>query len=228
MSQLPMFPLPLQKDRPPSGYEWDKRSVLASQTSTSTAFNTSINQRDIFLGVPRCIVCGAAARKALQRCHIIMKSEPETWETIKKNGYIPSGVKSVEHEPRNGLLMCFYHHNICMYDDYYYFIRYIPESVHHSRDAGARFEPTQPRPDIPDQVDYQDWIVTDGLQDGKGGFQKDAPKEKPSQHQVPAGGRRTLALNNDVITEILAATWASPSWKACEMEGHQHQLDRHG
>ncbi|KAK1223047.1 hypothetical protein PQX77_014083 [Marasmius sp. AFHP31] len=92
------------------------------------------------------------------------------------------------------------------------------------------FEPTQS--DIPDQVDYQDWIVTDGLQDGKGGFQKDAPKEKPSQHQVPtplsippqhgsasSGGRRTLALNNDVIAEILAATRASPSWKACEMEG---------
>jgi hypothetical protein len=32
----------------------------------------------------------------------------------------------------------------------------------------------------------------------------------------PAGGG--LALNNDVISKILAATRAMPTWKACEIE----------
>ncbi|KAL5531711.1 hypothetical protein ACEPAG_4588 [Sanghuangporus baumii] len=32
-------------------------------------------------------------------------------------------------------------------------------------------------------------------------------------------GRRRITLNADVIAEILAATRASPSWKACQMEG---------
>src|ERR1700733_8013654 len=34
-----------------------------------------------------------------------------------------------------------------------------------------------------------------------------------------SSNKRSLALNADVISEILAATRAMPSWKACEVEG---------
>jgi len=52
----------------------------------------------------------------------------------------------------------------------------------------------------------------------------------PAQPQPPNGfttmnvggsssGERALELNENVITDILAATRAMPAWKACEMEG---------
>ena len=34
-----------------------------------------------------------------------------------------------------------------------------------------------------------------------------------------ASTRRVVAMNADVVSDILAATYAIPSWKACQMEG---------
>ena len=46
--------------------------------------------------------------------------------------------------------------------------------------------------------------------------------QQPPQFQTSGGGapsgRRSLALNADVISDILAAMHAMPSWKACKIE----------
>ena len=34
-----------------------------------------------------------------------------------------------------------------------------------------------------------------------------------------ASTRRVVAMNADVVSDILATTYAMPSWKACQMEG---------
>jgi len=66
------FPLPLTPNAPPLGYGWEERDI--SNISTTTAFKTGIDQRDIFLGESRCVVCGGTI--ALEYCHVIMDSEP--------------------------------------------------------------------------------------------------------------------------------------------------------
>lgn len=71
MPELNLFEVPLSY--PPDGYGWDERST--SELSTTTAFRTGLNQRDTFLGVGRCVVCGISNRTALEHCHIIMQSE---------------------------------------------------------------------------------------------------------------------------------------------------------
>lgn len=67
---LPSFSLPLGDL--PSAYAWTERTI--SMRSSSTAFGTGINQRDVFGGVPRCIVCGES--RGLEDCHIIPKADP--------------------------------------------------------------------------------------------------------------------------------------------------------
>ena len=61
MTPLLPFSLPLQ-DQPPAGYGWEGRdfSVLSTE---------AINQRDMFLGRTRCVVCGMTP--LLEGCHIV-------------------------------------------------------------------------------------------------------------------------------------------------------------
>jgi hypothetical protein len=90
--------------------------------------------------------------------------------------------------------------------------------------------------DVPDNLPWQDWVLSDGVFDNiSGSFKREKPPRKPNNNTsaqaqlqfqpmtTSAGGapsgRRTLALNADTITDILAATHAMPSWKACQMEG---------
>jgi len=75
MDPLPPIPLPLQSNGVPDGFGWSERAM--STLSTTTAFNTGINARDLFLGVPRCIVCGITSDAVLEHCHIIWLSEPQ-------------------------------------------------------------------------------------------------------------------------------------------------------
>jgi hypothetical protein len=107
--------------------------------------------------------------------------------------------------------------------------------IHEMRVRG--FHPFEPvSPDIADDVRWQDWISSSGVLRTDGGPHYFEREEPPSDEQedvlgrleledLPANlanapsGTRSLALNNDVIAEILAATRAMPSWKACEMEG---------
>jgi len=76
MTPLPTFGLPLPQREPPIGYGWSDHELLV--LSTTTAFNTRLNQRDRFLGRCRCIICGYSSARILEHCYIIMDSEAHT------------------------------------------------------------------------------------------------------------------------------------------------------
>ena len=81
MAPLPTFGFPLPQRAPPTGYDCSDRDLSA--LSTTTAFNTGIDQRDRFLGKLRCVICGDHGGGSLEHCHIIMDSEPDT---VSENG----------------------------------------------------------------------------------------------------------------------------------------------
>ncbi|PPQ89862.1 hypothetical protein CVT25_004760 [Psilocybe cyanescens] len=76
MAPLSTFLLPLPSNGPPTGYSWEGHDM--SVLSTTTAFNTGIDERDIFLGKRRCVVCGESADAMLQYCYVIKDKELET------------------------------------------------------------------------------------------------------------------------------------------------------
>jgi hypothetical protein len=109
--------------------------------------------------------------------------------------------------------------------------------IHEMRVRGFHpFEPTGPAmPNGP----WQDWILSDGVfDDASGSFKRDSPPDNgdngnnsfSAQSQLQfqpttmstgdaTSDGRKVTLNADVIADILAATRAMPSWKACEVEG---------
>ena len=107
--------------------------------------------------------------------------------------------------------------------------------LHEMRVRG--FHPTKPiEPAMPDDIPWQDWILSDGVFDNATGFfKRDRPRDSgnniysaQSQPQFQptttttgdvSSGERGVPMNADVIADILAATRAMPSWKACQMEG---------
>ena len=91
---------------------------------------------------------------------------------------------------------------------------------------------------MPDDIPWQDWILSDGVFSNiSDSFNRDKPPRnrysntsasaQAQQQFQPAtmnagdasSGRRVVAMNADAISDILAATYAIPSWKACQMEG---------
>ena len=85
MAPLPTFGLPLPQRAPPTGYGWSDRDL--SDLSTTTAFHTGLDQRDQFLGICRCVVCGDYGVGVVEHCHVIMDSEPHV---VSENGIEPS------------------------------------------------------------------------------------------------------------------------------------------
>jgi hypothetical protein len=92
--------------------------------------------------------------------------------------------------------------------------------------------------DMPDDIPWQDWISSDGvLSNISGSFNHDKPPRNcysnntaSAQAQLQfqpttmnagdaSSNRRVVAMNEDVISDILAAMHAMPSWKTCQMEG---------
>lgn len=277
MAPLSMFSLPLPQNGPPPGYGWEEYDISAS--STTTAFNDSIDQRDTFLGQRRCIICGIDC--ALQHCHIIRDLDLQSWSNLKARRWIPSQAKAYsQHEPRDGMLMCANHH--ASFKNYSFFIRFLPDVrkfvfVNYSGHIGLQqfhgkaialdikdrhapfpslfilhemrvrgFNPFGSlHPAIPNDIPWQDWILLDSLVDHTSHtFKRDGPPDCgghgfPAQMQpqftqplfqptmtssgggMSSGecGRQQLELNADVIADILAASHAMPSWRACQMEG---------
>jgi hypothetical protein len=76
MVVLTAFPLPLSTNGPPLGYGLEEHEM--SLESTTSTFNTRIDQRDTFLGKRRCIICGSSIREVPEYCHIIKATNPET------------------------------------------------------------------------------------------------------------------------------------------------------
>ncbi|KAH9002951.1 hypothetical protein EDB86DRAFT_2894147 [Lactarius hatsudake] len=99
--------------------------------------------------------------------------------------------------------------------------------IHEIRVRG--FHPFQPiSTEVPDGNPFQDWIIAGGVFDNS--FKRDLPDSAGNSSvttlpQFPhvatntGPGVHTLELNANIINEILAATRAMPSWKACQVEG---------
>ncbi|KAF8345072.1 hypothetical protein F5887DRAFT_1102802 [Amanita rubescens] len=265
MALLSRIVLPLPSPGPPRGYDWSDREVSA--LSTTTAFHTGLDRRDRFLGQCRCVICGQSTVESLEHCHVIMDSEPHTWNGLKVRGWIPREAKDTpRHEPRDGMIMCKTHRGI--FNAYGFFIRFCPDIrkfvfINYSNDEDLQqfhgkaialdikdryapfpslflihemrvrgFHPFQTVvPTIPNDILWQDWILSKQVFDNaSGSFKRDAPPDNhihvsaqvqlPSQPMMTASSsQHTLALNADVIADILAATRAMPSWKACQVEG---------
>ncbi|KAF8346175.1 hypothetical protein F5887DRAFT_1271855 [Amanita rubescens] len=256
MAPLPTFGLPPPQRTPPTPeYGWSDCDLSA--LSTTTAFRTGLDQRDRFLGICRCVLCGVYGVGSLERCH---------WKDLKERRWIPSLAKALpRHEPRNGMIMCATHHR--QFDSYAFFIRFFPDIrkfvfINYSGDEYLQqfhgkaialdindryafpslfiiqemrvrgFHPFQPvAPTVPDDILWQDWISSRQVFDNaSNSFKRDSlplnDNNRSAEAQLPLhpmttapSGQRTLALNADVIADILAATRAMPSWKACEVEG---------
>ncbi|KAF8555655.1 hypothetical protein OG21DRAFT_1460685 [Imleria badia] len=101
--------------------------------------------------------------------------------------------------------------------------------IHEMRVRG--FNPFQPiDPSLPHDLVWQDWILSDGefgntdtvsSDRSPSGNQSAQPLQQVQLMPTVSGhtGGRRLALNAGIISEILAATRAVPSWKACQVEG---------
>ena len=104
--------------------------------------------------------------------------------------------------------------------------------IHENRVRG--FQPFQPvTPDMPRDIRWQDWISTGHVfNNTSGSFIRDKPLGNnndnnivSAQLQLPimgtggaSSGGCTLEINQNVIADILVATRAISSWKACQME----------
>ena len=90
---------------------------------------------------------------------------------------------------------------------------------------------------LPDNIPWQDWVLSEGVfNNTSGSFNRNEPPQDrnsnnsasaqaqlQSQHTITNVGDTStghvIEMNADVISNILAATYAMPSWKACQMEG---------
>ncbi len=70
-SQLNLYPLPYTASQPPSSLRHGVQTE--SGHSDTAAFDTGLDNRDIFLGERRCVVCGY--QDIVDHCHIIRSSD---------------------------------------------------------------------------------------------------------------------------------------------------------
>ena len=73
MSQLNLYPLPYTASEPPQ--ELVQSGETVSRCSNTAVFNTNVKNRDVFLGEPRCVVCGTSGSYALDHCRIVGRSD---------------------------------------------------------------------------------------------------------------------------------------------------------
>src|ERR1700733_8415161 len=78
MSQLNLYPLPYTASLPPQELVQPIQTPAVSGCSDTEAFNTEVNNRDTFLGVPRCVICGDPDHVVLKICHIVGHSDIAT------------------------------------------------------------------------------------------------------------------------------------------------------
>ncbi|KAH8995769.1 hypothetical protein EDB92DRAFT_2084711 [Lactarius akahatsu] len=100
---LPVFRLPLQAV--PTRFGWQEHSA------SDRAFDTGLDQRDVFAGVRTCVICGNSS----------------SWDVLRHREWVPPTAKNNPvHEPRNGMIMCPTCHRL--FDTYKFYIRFSPEA----------------------------------------------------------------------------------------------------
>src|SRR5713101_3492645 len=72
LMQLNLYPLPYTTSQPPQELVHDIQTV--SGHSDTAAFDMGLDNRDVFLGMCRCVICGHGST-GLQRCHIVDPSD---------------------------------------------------------------------------------------------------------------------------------------------------------
>lgn len=68
MVLLERYALPLPRNVPPEGHVYDRD--ITGEDGNVAAFVSGINERDRFLGTPKCLVCGQGGLEILEDCHI--------------------------------------------------------------------------------------------------------------------------------------------------------------
>ncbi|KAH9980546.1 hypothetical protein BJV74DRAFT_779408 [Russula compacta] len=125
MPQLHLYPLPYTLPQPPA--QLFRNIDTESGPSDTVAFNRNLDDRDVFLGERRCVICGQSSSRTLQHCHIVGRLDDAAWSMLKRLEWVPATAKgSPEHESRNGLTMCSNHH--LEFDNWEFFIRFQPET----------------------------------------------------------------------------------------------------
>lgn len=69
MPQLHLYPLPYTLPQPPA--ELFCNIETESGRSDTVAFKRALDDRDVFLGERRCVICGQSSSTTLQHCHIV-------------------------------------------------------------------------------------------------------------------------------------------------------------
>ena len=76
LNTLNFYPLPYTVPQPPPGLFHHVKTVSGACSDTA-AFKTGLNNRDVFLGRRRCVVCGESGPCTLEHCPIIRHSDVE-------------------------------------------------------------------------------------------------------------------------------------------------------
>ena len=75
LNALNLYPLPYTIPQLPSGLFRYVETVPGCLDTA--AFETGLNNRDVFLGTRRCVVCGESGPCILEYCHIVGRSDDE-------------------------------------------------------------------------------------------------------------------------------------------------------
>ncbi|KAF8200090.1 hypothetical protein BJ912DRAFT_947914 [Pholiota molesta] len=213
---------------PPLGYDLGERDVSVS--SSTTAFKEALYERDVFFGLPRCVICGDSTEIYNESWPIVRDLHP--WTDLKERGWIPPHAKAhPNHEPRNSLVMCITHRTA--FKAHRFFIRFFPSFQKFVFMRIRGYWPFRPvAPFIPHDIPWQDWIVSAGaFDDAAGAFKRDFPacgsvlpqpaRRDADMDTTPGMERQAQlpVLSAKGVDDILVVQRAAPSWRACEREG---------
>jgi hypothetical protein len=82
MLQLNQYPLPYTAQEPPPELFRDIVTVSGRSASDTAAFETGVNERDVFLGRRGCVVCGDTIPQVLEYAHIIGSGDHEAVSSV--------------------------------------------------------------------------------------------------------------------------------------------------
>ncbi|KAG2068665.1 hypothetical protein BDR04DRAFT_1129180 [Suillus decipiens] len=233
MAPLSTLQFPLLPSGPPVGYGWEERDMSVSST---TAFNAGIDRQDMFLGRRCCVFCGvddtavSSLPKDESRDGLLMRISHH----VLFNAYdffvrfFPNILNFVlvNYSGRPSLQL--FHGKAIALDisDHHapFPSLFVIHEVHVRRSRPFQTIALA----MPDDILWQGWILSDGVFDDVSEiFKRDGAPNNSNKLSVQpqlqfqlmttstgdtlsGPDTRTLALNEDVTSDILAATHAMP------------------